>query len=78
MIKCPQPKKLCKTFFFKEHRKKIRNQILKLLNYKHLLTKTKTLILKNNQINFVKNIKSTHVSYVPLCDLSKIIFPHFL
>ncbi len=48
---CLKPKKLCKTYklctakpiLFKEHRKKIRNQNLKLLNYKHLLTEKKNL-----------------------------------
>jgi hypothetical protein len=46
---CLKPKKLCKTYklynakqiFFKEHRKKIRNQNFKHLNYKHLLTEKK-------------------------------------
>ncbi len=46
---CPKPKKLCKTYklynaiFIKkeEHRKNIRNQNFKLLNYKHLLTEKK-------------------------------------
>ncbi len=46
---CPKPKKLYKLYKLynakqinlKEHRKKFRNQILKLLNYKYLLTKRK-------------------------------------
>jgi hypothetical protein len=54
---CPRPKKLCKTYklynakriFFKEHRKKSRNQILKLLNYKHLLIKNKNLNLQKQK-----------------------------
>ncbi len=73
---CPKPNKLCKAYklynakqlFFKEHRKKFRNQILKLLNYKHLLIEKKTLILKKNQINFVKNQKKIYVFY--LCVIS--------
>ncbi len=43
---CPKPKKLYKIYklynakqeFFLKHKKKIRNKILKLLNYKYLLT----------------------------------------
>jgi len=54
---CPRPKKLCKTYklynakqiFFKEHRKKSKNQILKLLNYKHLLIKNKNLNLQKQK-----------------------------
>jgi hypothetical protein len=46
---CPKPKKLYKRYklynakqiFFFKHRKKILNQIFKLLNYKDLLTKKK-------------------------------------
>jgi len=34
---------------FKKHRKKFKNQNLKLLNYKGLLTEKKTLILKINK-----------------------------
>jgi hypothetical protein len=41
----------------KKHRKKTTYQIFKLLNYKDLLTEKKVLILKKNQINFVKNQK---------------------
>jgi len=55
------------NFFKKKHRKKNLNQNLKLLNYKDLLIK-KTLILKKNQINFVKNQKKIYVSY--LCVIS--------
>jgi hypothetical protein len=53
---------------FKKHSKKFRNQILKLLNYKDLFTEKKTLILKNNQINFVKNQKKIYV--FSLCVIS--------
>jgi len=72
---CPKPKKLyklynAKQFFKKKHRKKILNQILKLLNYKYLLTEKKTLTFKNNQINFVKNQKIKFVFYL------YVIFPH--
>jgi hypothetical protein len=54
---CSKPKKLykvdklynAKQVFFLKHRKKYKNQNLKLLNYEHLLTeKKKTLIFKNN------------------------------
>ncbi len=46
---CPKPKKLyklyksynAKYFFLKEHRKKIKNQNSKVLNYKYLLTERK-------------------------------------
>jgi len=55
------------NFLKKKHRKKNLNQNLKLLNYKDLLIK-KTLILKKNQINFVKNQKKIYVSY--LCVIS--------
>jgi hypothetical protein len=49
LVICLKPNKLCKAhklynakqIFFKEHREKIRNQIRKLLNYKHLLTEKK-------------------------------------
>ncbi len=54
----------------KKHRNKFRNQNLKFLSYKDLLTEKKTLIFKNNQINFVKNQKKIYVSY--LC----MIFPN--
>jgi hypothetical protein len=53
--------------------KKIRNQILKLLNYKYSLTKTINFNFFINQINFVKNQKRRYVSYL-LCDLFKLIF----
>jgi hypothetical protein len=46
-----------------KHRKKIRNQIFKFLNYKQLLTEKKTLILKNNKIKFVKKQKRIYVFY---------------
>jgi hypothetical protein len=48
---CPKPKKLYKIYKLydaelKKHRENFRNQNLKLLNYKHLLTKTKKINLK--------------------------------
>jgi hypothetical protein len=48
---CPKPKKLYKIYKsydakLKKHREIFKNKNLKLLNYKHLLTKTKKLILK--------------------------------
>jgi len=49
----------------KKHKKKFKNQNLKLLNYKDVLMgKKKTLILKNNQINFVKNQKTKYDFYL--------------
>ncbi len=66
-----KPKKKYKVYklynaksFLQKPRKKIRNQISKLLNYKDLLTKKKPLILKNNEVNFVKNQKKIFVSYI--------------
>jgi hypothetical protein len=41
------------NFFLKKHKKKFRNEILKLLNYKDYSPK-KPLILKKNQFFFVK------------------------
>jgi hypothetical protein len=61
---------LMQNKFRKKHKKKFRDQILKLLNYKGLLIDKKTLILKTNQINFVKNQKKRCVFY--LC----VIFPN--
>jgi len=59
---CPKPKNLyklhnAKQTNVKEHRKKIRNQILRLLNSKYLLTERKYFNIFKNQINFVKNQK---------------------
>jgi hypothetical protein len=48
----------------KEHRKKIRNQIFKFLYYKDLLIEKKNLILKKNQIKFIKNQKKIYVSHL--------------
>jgi hypothetical protein len=48
--------------------KKIKNQNLNILNYKDSLIEKKTLILKSNQIKFVKNQKKIYVSY--LCVIS--------
>jgi hypothetical protein len=53
---CLKPKNIYKVYELcnakqeklKEHRKKFRNQIFKLLNYKYLLTEKKTLIFKIN------------------------------
>jgi len=68
---CPKPKKLYKLHKLSnakqknknKHRKKFRNKILKLLNYKDLLIEKKNLNFKNNQINFVKNQKNIYVYY---------------
>jgi hypothetical protein len=67
---CPKPKKIYKLYklynakfkFFKEHRKKIRNQNLKVLNYKYFCEKE--IIFKNNQIIFVQNQKRRYVFYL--------------
>jgi hypothetical protein len=76
---CPKLKKLYKVYKsynvkqtnLKKHRKKLKF-ILKLLNYKDLLIEKKTLILKNNQINFVKTRRKD--MSLTLCDLYKLIF----
>jgi hypothetical protein len=59
---CPKPKKLYKLHKLSnakqknknKHRKKFRNKILKLLNYKDLLTEKKTLILTKIKYIFLK------------------------
>jgi hypothetical protein len=56
------------NLFFK-HRKNNLNKSLNILNYKDLLAKKTIIILKNNQINFVKT-KRKYVSY--FC----VIFPN--
>jgi len=53
----------------KKHRKKIRNQNLKVLNYKYLLTERK--YFNNNQINIKPKEK---ICFLPLCDISNLIF----
>jgi hypothetical protein len=57
----------------KKHKKKYRNQNLKLLNYKHLLTKKKNLNFQNKSNKFCKKLKEK-ICLLPLRDLSKLIF----
>jgi hypothetical protein len=66
---CPKPKKLYKLYNVKqenlnEHRKKIRKQILKLLNYKYLLIERKNLNLKRNSNKFHKKSKNMSLTFV--------------
>jgi hypothetical protein len=79
---CLKPKKLYKLYNakkikLKEHKIKFRNQNLKLLNYKHLLTEKKK---KKEKSEFKKQSNKFHkkskekICFLPLCDLSKLIF----
>jgi len=61
----------------KTKRKKIRNQILKLFNYKDLLTRKKNLNLQKQSNKFCKKPKE-NVCLLPLYDLSKLFFPFSL
>jgi len=59
-------------FFFFKHRKKFRNQNLKLLNYKYLLTE-KNFNFQKQSNKFCKTPKK-NVCFLPLFDLFKLIF----
>ncbi len=77
---CPKPKNIYKVyklynvkqFVFPKHRKKCRNQILKLLNYKDLFTE-KNLNLKTQSNKICKKTKEK-MCLLSLCDLFKLIF----
>jgi hypothetical protein len=60
----------------KKHRKKFKNQILKLLNYKDLLI-GKNLNLQKQSNKFCKKPKEK-ICFLFLCDLSKLIFSALL
>jgi hypothetical protein len=49
--------------FFLKHRKKIKNQNFKLLNYKYLLIERKHLNIKKQSNNFCRKPKKKYVSY---------------
>jgi len=74
---CLKPKQLYKLYKLynaklknlKEHRKKLKNQNLKVFNYKYLLTGRK--YFNNNQINTKPKEK---ICLLPLCDISNLIF----
>jgi hypothetical protein len=70
----PNKKKYKKYKLYNAKKKKFRNQILKLLNYKHLLTK-ENLNLKKKSNKFYKKPKEK-ICLLLLCDLSKLIFFH--
>jgi hypothetical protein len=78
---CHKPKKLYKLYNakqinLKEHRKKFRNKILKLLNYTYLLTKNKYLNVKKNSNKFYTKPKEK-ICFLPLSDLSNLNFSIF-
>jgi len=57
----------------KEHKRKFRNQILSLLNYKYLLTEGKYIYLKKQSNKFHTKPKEK-ICFLLLCDLSNLIF----
>jgi len=57
----------------KKHRKKFRNQNLKVLNYKYLLTEREYLNLLKKSNKFCTKLKE-NICFLPLCDLPKLIF----
>jgi hypothetical protein len=80
MIYALNPKKLYKLYNAKEtnlkkHRKKIRNQILKLSNYKYLLPERKYLNLQKQANKFHTKPKEK-ICLLPLCDLFQLNFFH--
>ncbi len=81
---CPKTKSLQKLYKsynvkqtnLKEHKKKFRNQNLKLLNYKYLLTERKYLNFQKQSNKFCIKPKKK-ICFLPLCDLSNLIFSTF-
>ncbi len=73
---CPKPKiyNLYNDFFiFLQTQEKIQKPNFKSFKLQRFTNRKKTLILKNNQINFVKT-QNKRFFLIPLCDFSKLIF----